>query len=98
MVWFSLFTLWVITISWSIAFLIGVSLYLYSKRKPKASANPKAGRFKFVTDFVFVWVLIFLLFFYIVTIRTSSSFFFAVGNVLVELFLAAYIWQNRKRD
>ncbi len=98
MVSFGLFDLWVITISWSIAFLVFVSLYLYSKRKPETSVPAKRGQFKFVTDFVFVWVLVLLLIFYVVTIRMSSSFLFAVGNILVELYLAVYIWRSRKRE
>ena len=97
MVSFHLFDLWVLTISWSIAFLILVSLYLYSKKKTPRVATQVNG-WKPVTDFVFVWVLIFLLFFYIVTIRMSSSLLFAVGNLVVEAFLVFYIWRNRNRE
>ncbi len=95
----SLFGLWVTTISWSIAFLIVVSFFLYSRRrKPVMPAIPSSRLKSFVVDFTFVWVLMALLVFYIVTISMSSVVLFALGNVFVEAFLIFYIMKSRKRS
>jgi hypothetical protein len=97
LVTFGLFELWEITITWSIAFLLLVSFYLYGKRKrPAATARPPSGRGTFLKDFTFVWVLVFLLVFYIVTVDLRSFVLFAVGNVFVEIFLVYYILKSRK--
>jgi hypothetical protein len=92
-----LFDLWVITISWSIAFLILVSFFLYGKRRrPASSIGASRGIKGFISDFVFVWVLMALLIFYIVTISMRSVLLFAFGNVCVEIFLIYYINRSRK--
>lgn len=96
MVSFGLFELWEVTITWSIAFLLIVSFYLYGKRKrPALTEQVRIGHRKFWVDFTFVWVLVFLLVFYIVTIDLRSSVLFAIGNVAVELFLVYYILKSR---
>jgi hypothetical protein len=95
---FGLFELWEVTITWSIAFLLFVSFYLYGKRKrPATTDQMRTGPRRFLNDFTFVWVLVFLLVFYIVTIDLRSSIIFSVGNVAVELFLVYYIVKNRTR-
>ena len=77
-----LFELWELTISWSIVFILLVSFFLYSKRKRPANASQeRASPRKFFEDFTFVWVLVFLLAFYIVTIDLRSFILFAIGNV-----------------
>ena len=99
MVSFGLFELWEVTITWSIAFLLLVSFYLYGKRKrPAVTEQVRTGHVKFWADFTFVWVLVFLLVFYIVTIDLRSSFLFAIGNVTVELILVYYIMKSRIRN
>ena len=96
---FGLFELWELTITWSIAFLLLVSFFLYGKRKrPAAAAHSRASPRLFLADFTFVWVLVFLLVFYIVTIDLRSFVLFAVGNVFVEIFLVYYILKNRIRS
>jgi hypothetical protein len=59
------FIWWIITISWSIAFAILVSIYIYgnNRTKRKESVRTTANRLRLVKDFVFVWVLIGLLVF-----------------------------------
>ncbi len=93
------FTWWIITISWSIAFLVLVSIYLYSSSKTKRKEARSAGKsieFRLVKDFVFVWVLIGLLAFYIFSVNIGSSRIFAVGNIIVEVILIAYLIRNRR--
>jgi hypothetical protein len=48
-----------------------------------------------VKDFVFVWILLVLLIFYIVSIQVESIVIFAAGNILVEILLIAYLLKNR---
>ena len=50
-----------------------------------------------VKDFVFVWVLLGLLIFYIVSIQIGSVLIFAAGNILVEVLLIAYLLRNRTK-
>jgi amino acid transporter len=94
------FAWWIITISWSIAFLIVVGIYLYAesniKRKKKGEAKPSTV--KLAKDFVFVWVLLGLLVFYIVSVNVGSPVFFAVGNIVVEAILIIYIVKNRQKS
>jgi hypothetical protein len=89
--------LWEVTITWGISFLVLVSFYLYGKRKrPAGMARMPSGRGTFLKDFTFVWVLMFLLVFYIVTVNLRSFVLFALGNVIVEVFLVYYIFKSRK--
>jgi hypothetical protein len=46
-------------------------------------------------NFIFVWVLIGLLFFYIVSVKIGSAVIFAAGNIVVELILIAYLLKNK---
>ncbi len=99
MVTLGLFELWEVTITWSTAFLLLVSVFLYGKRKrPASTEHVRTGPRKLLGDFTFVWVLMVLLVFYIVTIDLRSFVLFAVGNVFVELFLVFYILKNRIRS
>ncbi len=87
------FTWWILTISWSIAFLIAVSVYLYSNSKPKRTEGhvTAATKTSLGQDFVFVWVLVGLLVFYIVSVYLGSSLIFAAGNIVVEVVLILYL-------
>ncbi|MEM3449467.1 MAG: hypothetical protein QXP38_11450 [Nitrososphaerota archaeon] len=94
------FIWWIITISWSIAFLILVSIYLYrkSRAKRKESIRTTANRLRLGKDFVFVWVLLGLLVFYIVSVNIGSAFLFAVGNIIVEIILIVYLMKSRHEE
>ena len=93
------FIWWIITISWSIAFLILVSIYLYgnSRTKRKESVRTTADRVRLIKDFVFVWVLIGLLVFYTISVNIGSSAIFAAGNIIVEAILIVYLIKNRRK-
>jgi uncharacterized membrane protein len=90
-----LFGWWVYSISFSIVFLILVSIYLYANRCMK---EKKTTVFTHAKNFLFVWVLIGLLFFYIFSINIASALVFAVGNVVVEVILLAYLLKNGKKE
>ena len=93
------FTWWIITISWSIAFLILVGIYLYAGSRTKRKEEVrKTNRFGFIANFVFIWVLIGLLVFYIVSVNIGSSTIFAAGNIVVEVILIAYLIANRREN
>jgi cobalamin synthase len=94
-----LFVWWIISISWSIAFLIAVSVYLYgnSRTRRRESNRTAANRIKLGKDFVFVWVLLGLLVFYILSVNIGSAVLFASGNIVVEVILIAYLMKNRAR-
>lgn len=53
------------------------------------------GKFGFLRDFIFVWVLVGLLGLYICSIDRSSSIVFASGNLVVEALLIVYTVKNR---
>ena len=92
------FIWWIITISWSIAFLILVGIYLYagSRKRCNESTRTNSSKLGFLTNFVFIWVLIGLLVFYIVSVNIGSSLIFAAGNIVVEVILIAYLMKNRR--
>ncbi len=90
-----LFGWWMISISSSIVFLTLISIYIYVTRNGKCETEKK-GRFRnVVSNFAFVWVLIGLLLFYIVSVNFGSSLLFAVGNMVVEALLVGYTLKNR---
>jgi hypothetical protein len=95
---FDLFTWWAISISGGIVFLTLVSIYLYAgtKAKRKESQRMKTNIGNLIKDFVFVWVLLGLLIFYIVSIQIGSATVFAAGNIFVEALLIIYLLRNRK--
>ncbi len=90
---FDLFTWWAICISGGSIFLALVSIYLYlgSKAKRQDSFGLKKKKRNLMKDFVFVWVLLGLLIFYIVTIQVGNSLIFALGNIVVEALLIGYL-------
>lgn len=92
-----LFVWWVATISWSSVFLMVVSIYLYvnSRKKQAESNRATTSSVRLRKDFVFVWFLLGLLALYIVSIDRGSSILFAVGNIVVEAILIAYILKNK---
>src|SRR5271157_3981732 len=86
-----LFVWYVIVITWSIAFIIAASLYLYFQ-----SRKYRKGEWKVhIRNFAVVWVLIALLCLYVVAINMSSYVLFAIGNVVVEIYLFYYITKNK---
>jgi uncharacterized membrane protein len=96
-----LFSWWVISISWSIVFLVLVSIYLYANSKIKRNEDKgeTENRIKRLgKDFVFVWVLISLLVFYIVSVNIGSSALFAAGNIIIEVILIAYLAKSKYRS
>jgi hypothetical protein len=90
-----LFGWWMISISSSIVFLTLVSIYIYGTRNGKCETERKS-RFRNVAEnFAFVWVLIGLLLFYIVSVKMGSSLLFAAGNIVVEALLIVYAIKNK---
>jgi heme A synthase len=93
-----LFLWWAASISGGSIFLTVVSIYLYVDSRPKRKANSKTRRsFNVLTDFIFVWVLLGLLVFYIVSINIGSAAVFAAGNIVVEILLLIYLMKNKMR-
>ena len=94
-----LFTWWIISISWSIVFMILVGVYLYADSSTKRKQNSKVKRniVGLVKDFVFVWALLCLLAFYIVSVDLGSAIFFAVGNIGAEAILFLYVLKGRTK-
>ena len=94
----NLFTWWIISISWSIAFMIVIGIYLYvgSRAERKKDAQ-KWSLAKLIKDFTFTWVLVGLLIFYIITMYLGSSIIFAAGNIAVEVILILYVVKNRTK-
>jgi Flp pilus assembly protein TadB len=96
--WHELFTWWAISISGGSIFLTLVSIYLYRNSKTKRSENnqKRASTVRVAKDFIFVWVLLGLLVFYIVSINIGSAVIFAAGNIVVEIVLIVYLLKNKK--
>lgn len=95
-----LFQWWAVSITGGSIFLTLVSIYLYAdSRTRRERPNSKArGPTRILTDFMFVWVLLGLLIFYIVSINIGSATVFAAGNIFVEALLVAYLLKNKKRE
>lgn len=51
-----------------------------------------------VKDFVFVWVLVSLLIFYIISVQIGSAAIFAAGNIFVEVLLIIYLVKNKTKE
>jgi amino acid transporter len=95
-----LFQWWAATISAGSIFLALVGVYLYAesrkrRRGPERKGIKRLGRL--VNEFIFVWVLLGLLVFYIVSVDLGSDWIFAAGNVFVEVILVAYLVKNRTK-
>ena len=90
------FEWWVISISSSIVFMTVVAVFLYvNSRERRRNASQVTGRKRLRSNFIFVWVLLGLLVLYVVSINMGSYNLFALGNVVVELVLMAYLVKNR---
>ncbi len=93
-----LFGWWIATISWSIAFPIVVSVYLYRRKKRGGAAPGRRIWRRMLGDFAFVWFLLSLLVFYIIAVGQGSALLFAVGNVVVEALLLLYVLKAGGRE
>lgn len=93
-----LFAWWAISISGGSVFLTLVSIYLYlntrARRKENKQTTTKVR--SLLKDFAFIWVLVGLLIFYIISIQIGSATVFAIGNILVEVLLVTYLLKIRK--
>lgn len=84
---------WAVSITWCTVFLIAVSFYLYHRRKTR---SPESGTIRVrLKEFLFVLVLACLLGLYILSINLTSSLVFAIGNIIVEIFLVGYTVRNK---
>lgn len=95
MLYSDLLSWWIYSISFSIAFLVVVSIYLYANRCKKEKKTTALTNAK---NFAFVWVLVSLLFFYIFSIKIASALVFAAGNIVVEVILIGYLLKNGERE
>lgn len=97
---FDLFSWWATVITGGIIFLtlVSVYLYMYSRNRREKSSGVLAATAKVGADFVFVWVLLSLLFLYIASIGSVSPILFALGNVVVEIFLIIYLLKNATKQ
>jgi hypothetical protein len=97
--YYDIFDFWIISISWSIVFLILVGIYLYTSTKPKREGNSRTKRngVNLLKDQAIIWFLLGLLAFYIISVNVGSDSLFAVGNIIVEVMLLVYVWKNRKK-
>jgi heme A synthase len=94
-----LFAWWAISISGGSIFLTLISIYLYtSTRAKRRELQRESNRtVNLLKNFVFIWVLLGLLAFYIVSIQIRSAAIFAAGNILVEVLLIVYLIRNRTK-
>jgi len=91
----NLFTWWIISISWSIAFMIVTGIYLYvNSGAERKEDGQKWSLVKLIKDFTFTWILIGLLIFYIIAIYLASATIFAAGNIVVEVILIVDVVRN----
>ena len=95
-----LFLKWAVSISGGSVFLVLVSIYLYSDAKSRRDKRGQMVRraLSLPRDFIFVWVLLGLLFFYIITVEIGSAPVFAAGNAIVEALLILYLLRNRTKS
>jgi len=95
-----LFDWWAISISGGSIFLTLVSIYLYSgsRKKSNHSERKASNVVTLVKDFMFVWALLSLLAFYIVSIQIRSIAIFAAGNIVVEVVLVVYLIRNKTKS
>jgi len=93
----SLFDWWVVSISFSVLFMTIVAAYLYvsSRARRRQISRATGERSRLAGNFAFVWILLILLVLYVVSINMGSYLLFAVGNIVVELILIAYVARNR---
>ncbi len=87
----ALFGWYSLVITWSIVFIVLVSVYLYRQSRKAVKDAQKLP----IRNFAVVGVLLGLLCLYIVAIKMSSYLLFALGNVVVEVYLLYYITRNK---
>ena len=75
--------------------VIGIYLYADSSTERKENKETKWNIARLAKDFVFVWVLLCLLAFYIVSVNLGSATFFAAGNIVAEAILLVYVVKRR---
>jgi uncharacterized membrane protein YbhN (UPF0104 family) len=95
-----LFIWWAASISGGSIFLTLVSIYLYtaSRSKRKEDKTKTSHTLRIGKRFVFIWVLLSLLVFYIVSISIGSTLIFALGNIIVEALLLVYLLKNKTKS
>ncbi len=95
-----LFVWWAVIISAGTVFHTLVSIYIYANTRTRREKSERAARnaIDLMKDFVFVWVLLGLLLFYIVSIQIGSDVVFAAGNIFVEAILIVYLIRNRMKE
>ena len=95
-----LFGWWAISISFSSIFLTLVSIYLYadSRKRCENGEQEPVNVGNLVKNFMFVWVLLSLLVFYIVSIQIGSAAIFTAGNIVMEVILVIYLIRNRTKS
>ncbi len=94
MLYGELFDWWFATITWSIVFPIAVSAYLY-RRRPSKGTGRVAG-LRLIQDFTFVWFLLGILAFYVISVSQGSALLFALGNIVLEVLLLLYVGKVSK--
>jgi len=96
MIDFNLFAWWAATISGGSIFQVLVAIYIYIKQRKKRKENKKiAKNVDILKEFIFVWILLGLLIFYIISIKIGSAAIFALGNIIVEVILIVYLMKNK---
>jgi hypothetical protein len=95
-----LFMWWAICISFSILFITLIAVYVYASNKAKRNDEALATNrvAMILRKFVFVWALIGLLVFYLVSVLIVSIVLFAIGNIIVEALLLIYLLKNRSKE
>ena len=92
---------WVQTLWWFLPgflfLLFAVMVLVENRRGTSRGVLSRMLAGSIVRNFVFVWVLLGLLVFYIVTIQLGSVELFATGNVIVEALLIVYLMRNRTK-
>jgi hypothetical protein len=91
-----LFGWWISSITFNIVFVILASIYLYRRRNREPGAQTSEGILQWAKDFTFVWILLSLLVLYVVSIGEGSYVLFAIGNIVVEIVLAVYVFRSGK--
>ena len=77
--------------------VVGIYLYADSSTERKENNETKWNIAKLAKDFVFVWALLCLLGFYILSVDLGSATFFAVGNIAAEAILFLYVLRGRTK-
>ena len=96
MIDFNLFAWWAATISGGSIFQVLVAIYIYIKQRTKRKESKKnVKNVDLLKNFIFVWILLGLLVFYIVSIKIGSATIFAIGNIFVEVILIIYLMKNK---